>query len=70
MKEMIESRGYSEAEAALYLGISRGSLRVGRMEVKPSHFKMTTPPFVKLGKKVLYLKDDLDRWLEDNRRTN
>jgi hypothetical protein len=30
--------------------------------------RLPPPPFVKLGRKILYLVDDLDRWLEENRR--
>jgi hypothetical protein len=28
---------------------------------------MTPPPFVKLGRKIVYLKDDLDTWLLKHR---
>lgn len=62
----IDRRGYSEAEAAHYLGVSRISLRQGRMEGRREN-RMPPPPFVRLGRKILYLKDDLDHWLEANR---
>jgi hypothetical protein len=29
--------------------------------------RMPTPPYVRLGRKVIYLRDDLDRWLEAQR---
>lgn len=62
----VDRRGYSEEEAAYYLGLSRASLRQGRMEGRRGN-RLPPPPFVKLGRKILYLKDDLDRWLEENR---
>ncbi len=64
----IGRRGLSEEEAAHYLGISRASLRQGRMEGRRAN-RLPPPPFVKLGRKILYLKDDLDQWLEANRHT-
>lgn len=64
----IDRRGFSEEETAHYLGISRASLRQGRMEGRRAN-RLPTPPYVKLGRKILYLKDDLDRWLEENRHT-
>lgn len=64
----MEKRGYTEIETAQYLGVSRATLRTGRMEGKRGK-RMTTPPFVKVGRKVIYLRDDLDRWLEENRQT-
>lgn len=66
-KNEMDRRGYSEEEAAHYLGISRISLRQGRMEGRREN-RMPPPPFVRLGRKILYLKDDLDRWLENHRQ--
>ncbi|HAR38571.1 MAG TPA: DNA-binding protein [Porphyromonadaceae bacterium] len=62
----VDRRGYSEEEAAYYLGLSRASLRQGRMEGRREN-RLPPPPYVRLGRKILYLKDDLDRWLEENR---
>ncbi len=59
-------RALTEAEAADYLGVSRSTLRVGRMH-GPRQGHMPIPPFVRLGRSIRYLKDDLDRWLEGNR---
>ena len=60
-------RGLSEAEAADYIGISRSSLRQGRMDGKREK-RMPPPPFARLGRKIVYLIDDLDTWLESNRQ--
>lgn len=49
--------------AADYLGISRSWLEKARLIGKP-------PRFVKIGKLVLYDPDDLDEWLEANKRTS
>lgn len=68
-KSNVDRRGYSEVEASHYLGISRASLRQGRMEGRREN-RLPPPPFVKLGRKILYLVDDLDRWLEDHRHKN
>lgn len=59
-------RGLSEAEAATYLGVSRSTLRHGRCEGFRDN-RMPPPPFVRLGRKIVYLKDDLDSWLYNNR---
>lgn len=59
----IAARGLSEQEAAHYLGISRSALRKGRME-GPRLTHIPPPPFVRIGRKILYLRDDLDRYLE------
>ena len=59
----------SEEEASIYIGISRSSLRQGRMNGQRNH-RMSTPPYVKVGRKILYLIQDLDRWLVDHRTCN
>lgn len=62
----ITPRGMSESEAAVYIGISCISLRQGRCEGRRDK-RMPPPPYVKIGRKILYLRDDLDRWLETYR---
>lgn len=59
-------RCLTEHETAEYLCVSRSALRQGRMDGKRSN-RMPPPPFVRLGKKIVYLIDDLDTWLEANR---
>ena len=59
-------RGLSESDAAIYLGISRSTLRHGRSEGVRAN-RMPSPPFVRLGRKIVYLRDDLDGWLAANR---
>jgi hypothetical protein len=59
----ITPRGMSENDAAVYIGVARISLCQGRCEGRREN-RMPPPPYIKLGRKILYLKDDLDRWLE------
>ncbi len=62
----IPRRGLSEAEAANYIGMSRSFLRQARMDGKRLN-RTPGPPFTNVGRKILYLKDDLDGWLEAHR---
>ena len=59
-------RALNEAEAATFLGISTSSLRKGRMNgTRANH--LAPPPFVRLGRRVVYLIDDLGAYLEKHR---
>ena len=64
---MTLSRTMTTKEAAVYLGVSQSSLTQGRMGGVRAN-RMPVPPFVKLGRKVIYLKEDLDAWLEQHRK--
>jgi predicted DNA-binding transcriptional regulator AlpA len=66
MQSVSQKRGLSESEAASYVGLSRSSLRQGRMDGHRDN-RLPPPPYVRLGRKILYLRDDLDRWLEQYR---
>ncbi len=57
---------FKEEEAAAYLGLSRATLRRGRMEGKRDR-RCQTPPFVRLGRAVRYIRTDLDQWLSEHR---
>ncbi len=52
----------SEIETAEYIGMSRSFLRQSRMEGNRAN-RTPAPPFIKIGRSVRYLKDDLDLWL-------
>lgn len=52
----------SEIETAEYIGMSRSFLRQSRMEGNRDN-RTPAPPFIKIGRAVRYLKDDLDSWL-------
>lgn len=53
---------FSEIETAEYIGMSRSFLRQSRMEGNRDN-RTPAPPFIKIGRSVRYLKDDLDTWL-------
>lgn len=62
-------RAMSSADAAEYLGLSESTLRQSRMDGRREN-RIPPPPFVKVGKKILYLRDDLDTWLESHRHNS
>lgn len=56
----------SETEAAEYIGMSRSFLRQDRM----NGFRVTRTPgpqYLKIGRAIRYLKNDLDSWLFQHR---
>ncbi len=55
-----------EVSAATYTGLSISSLRKGRMNGKRNNHVLP-PPYLKLGRRVAYLKTDLDAWLLSHR---
>jgi len=66
---MNTKRAFTTAEAAHYCGISESLLRQSRM-TSPSARQLNAPKPTKLGeKKVVYLLEDLDAWL-DSYKTN
>ncbi|ADN77448.1 conserved hypothetical protein [Ferrimonas balearica DSM 9799] len=56
-------RAFTEQETAHYIGMSRSFLRQSRMEGNRKH-RTPAPPFIKVGRAVRYLKEDLDSWLD------
>jgi predicted DNA-binding transcriptional regulator AlpA len=62
MSHNIQPRVFSEIETAEYIGMSRSFLRQSRMEGNREN-RTPAPPFIKIGRAVRYLKDDLDNWL-------
>ncbi|SHO59187.1 helix-turn-helix transcriptional regulator [Vibrio quintilis] len=61
----IEKRAYTEQETAAYIGMSRSFLRQARMEGHRGN-RTVAPPFIKIGRAVRYLKEDLDQWLNNH----
>lgn len=59
---LVVPRAISEKDAATYLGISRFSLRQGRCNGRRDN-SMPPPPYVRVGRRILYIISDLDRWL-------
>ncbi len=56
----------TEKQAAPYIGMSRSFLRQSRMNGRRQN-RTPGPPFLKIGRKVLYLAEDLDSWLLEHR---
>lgn len=65
MHDLENIRGLNEKQAAQYIGFSSQYLRASRLKtrLKPSD----APPFIKIGGRIVYLRDDLDKWLESHR---
>ena len=62
----VEARALDTKAAALYTGSSEGYLIRARTALGAS---LSAPRHVKVGKRrVVYLRDDLDAWLEQCRR--
>lgn len=64
MTTELEPRALNEAQAARYIAMSRSFLRKARMN---GHRHTPAPPYCRIGRKILYLRADLDAWLERHR---
>ncbi len=60
----VQARALSEKEAAQYIGMSRSFLAQSRMDGHREN-RTPAPPFVKIGRSVRYLREDLDNWLNN-----
>jgi len=63
MTFQVQAKALTEIEAAKYIGMSRSFLAQARMEGKRDN-RTPAPPFIKIGRSVRYLREDLDKWLE------
>jgi len=59
----VVKRAFTEIETAEYIGMSRSYLRQARMEGNRNN-RTPAPKFIKVGRAVRYLKEDLDKWLD------
>ena len=66
MNNEIMKNALTETESAVYVGMSRSFLAISRMEGNRDG-RTPGPPYVKVGRRVLYLKADLDAWLAEHR---
>ncbi len=66
-KNPLSPRALTELEAAAYIRMSRSFLAQSRMTGKRTN-RTNAPDFIKVGRTVRYLKDDLDRWLESQQK--
>jgi len=58
-------RGFTTADAATYLGVSTSHLRHSRMQPPLAD----GPRYTRNGRKILYLREDLDAWLNEGHVT-
>ena len=64
---MNNQRALTEIEASHYIAMSRSYLRQARMEGNRKN-RTPAPPFIKIGRAVRYLREDLDAWLDQFQR--
>jgi predicted DNA-binding transcriptional regulator AlpA len=69
MEQSVTARSVTESEAAHYVGMSQSYLRQSRMYGDREN-RTPGPRFLKIGRSVRYLVDDLDAWLEQFRPDN
>lgn len=65
--KQIEKIALTEEEAAAYICMSRSFLAKSRMEGKREG-RTPAPPFIKIGRAVRYLREDLEQWLYSQQR--
>ena len=63
----IKARALNEKDAATYIGMSRSFLARSRMTGNLDNHT-PAPKFIKIGRAVRYLRDDLDQWLHEQQR--
>lgn len=61
--DLMDKRVFTEIETAAYLGMSRSYLRQSRMDGNREN-RTPAPPFIRIGRSIRYLKEDLDLWLD------
>ena len=59
-----QQRALTELEAAQYISMSRSFLAQSRLEGN-RYNRTNAPPFIKIGRSVRYLREDLDTWLDN-----
>jgi predicted DNA-binding transcriptional regulator AlpA len=64
MTNKIQPKALTEIEASQYIGMSRSFLAQARMDGNRDN-RTPAPPFIKIGRSVRYLREDLDRWLDN-----
>lgn len=63
------SRGVNEKAAARYIGMSVSFLQKDRMNGVLAN-RTKGPRYLKVGKRVIYLREELDNWLNTCSRSN
>lgn len=63
------NRALTEQQTSAYISMSRSYLRQARMDGQRDN-RTPAPPFIKIGRSIRYLKDDLDLWLDERMKYN
>ena len=63
----VGKRALTEIETSEYIGMSRSFLRQARMDGNRES-RTPAPPFIRIGRSIRYLREDLDAWLSSFRK--
>jgi len=63
----VVQNAFNETEASIYIGMSRSFLAQSRMDRFKKEGRTAGPPYLKVGARILYLREDLDNWLREHR---
>lgn len=64
---IVEKKVFKDVEAASYICMSRSFLSQDRVNGALAN-RTPGPKYIKIGRSIRYLKDDLDSWLENHRK--
>ena len=65
----VAKKALTEAETAIYISMSQSFLRQARMNGDRIG-RAPGPPFLRIGRAIRYLREDLDTWLDQFRITS
>lgn len=65
-QDHLNKHALTDSETACYIGMSESFLRQSRMN-GDRHNRTPGPKYLKIGRAVRYLKEDLDAWLYEHR---
>lgn len=63
----VDKKVFKEVEAASYICMSRSFLSQDRVNGVLAN-RTPGPKYIKIGRSIRYLKDDLDSWLDHHRK--
>ncbi|HAT6826462.1 TPA: DNA-binding protein [Legionella pneumophila] len=63
----MDKRVFKEVEAANYISMSKSFLSQDRVNGTLKN-RTPGPKFIKIGRSIRYLKEDLDTWLDQQRK--
>lgn len=66
MTDIETKRALTEKEAAIYVGLSSATLRQARCYGERENHT-PTPPFIRMGRAIRYLREDCDTFLDELR---